>query len=377
MRGSWLPRRCRRGQAPNRSRNAAGSAGPRCCAARAGAASRARKAPIAGAQVIQVSNNPYRLSSLSGFGSRPSLNAGALGVATVTINRPIDVNRLVALEAAGRPERYEGWRRWTTDELEVRRAGPIGRCNRRRSGHMGASAPLHDSAGRTSDPHRSRATRSLAGLLLGTGRSLHARRPRARRAWSAERYRGHHPDGRGRVKTPANPDDPNEDTEPSRGSNRMGHRLVEEAHALDQAVYNAVANTPTPTLDVPFTWISNAANYGQLWVVIAAGIAVAGGPRGRRAAIRALSVLSATSVTANVAVKQIIPRRRPKRLTGTPTREARMPTSSSFPSGHTASAFGFAARSPPTFPCWRLLSSDWRHSSATAGSTPACTTPPM
>ncbi len=130
----------------------------------------------------------------------------------------------------------------------------------------------------------------------------------------------------------------------------MGRRLIEEVRALDQAVYNAVANTPTPTLDVPFTWISNAANYGQLWVVIAAGIALAGGPRGRRAAIRALSVLSVTSVTANVAVKQMIPRRRPRRLTGTPTREARMPTSSSFPSGHTASAFGFATAVAADFP---------------------------
>jgi hypothetical protein len=198
---------------------------------------------------------------------------------------------------------------------------------------MGASAPLYDSAGGASDPHRSQATRSLAGLLRGTGSRLHAHRSRARLAWSAERHRGHNPDGRGRVKTPADPDDSNEDAEPSRGSDRMGRRLIEEARALDQAVYNAVANTPTPTLDVPFAWISNAANYGQLWVVIAAGIAVAGGPRGRRAAIRSLSVLSVTSVTANLAVKQMIPRRRPKRSTGTPTREARMPASSSFPSG--------------------------------------------
>ncbi len=81
--------------------------------------------PITGAQVIQVSNNPYRLSSLSGFGSRPSLNTGDLGVATLTINRPIDVNRLVALEAAGHPERYVGWRQWTTRELEVRGPAPL------------------------------------------------------------------------------------------------------------------------------------------------------------------------------------------------------------------------------------------------------------
>lgn len=85
------------------------------------------------------------------------------------------------------------------------------------------------------------------------------------------------------MKNPANPDDPAEETEPSRGSDWMGRRLVDEVHALDQAVYNAVAKTPTPRLDVPITWISNAANYGRLWIIIAAAIAVAGG-RGRRAA---------------------------------------------------------------------------------------------
>jgi hypothetical protein len=80
------------------------------------------------------------------------------------------------------------------------------------------------------------------------------------------------------VKNPANPDDPAEETEPSRGSDWMGRRLVDEVHALDQAVYNAVAKTLTPRLDVPITWISNAANYGRLWIIIAAAIAVAGGP---------------------------------------------------------------------------------------------------
>jgi diacylglycerol kinase family enzyme len=76
--------------------------------------------PVVGAQVIQVSNNPYTLSSLTGFGSRPRLNAGALGVATLSLSRTSDVNRLVAMEAAGHPERYEGWRQWTARDLEVR-----------------------------------------------------------------------------------------------------------------------------------------------------------------------------------------------------------------------------------------------------------------
>ncbi|MGA2836973.1 MAG: diacylglycerol kinase family protein [Acidimicrobiales bacterium] len=75
--------------------------------------------PITGAQVIQISNNPYRLNSLTGLGSRPSLDTGMLGVATLTVNRPADVSRLVALEAAGHPERYGGWCQWSARHLEV------------------------------------------------------------------------------------------------------------------------------------------------------------------------------------------------------------------------------------------------------------------
>ncbi|MGO8723588.1 MAG: diacylglycerol/lipid kinase family protein [Acidimicrobiales bacterium] len=75
---------------------------------------------ITNAQVVQISNNPYVLSSVNGFGSRSRLDGGVLGVATLTVNGPSDVNRLVALEAAGHPERYQGWRDWTTTNLEVR-----------------------------------------------------------------------------------------------------------------------------------------------------------------------------------------------------------------------------------------------------------------
>jgi hypothetical protein len=44
---------------------------------------------------------------------------GALGVETLSIGRAADVNRLVVLEAAGHPERFEGWRQWTAPTLEV------------------------------------------------------------------------------------------------------------------------------------------------------------------------------------------------------------------------------------------------------------------
>lgn len=76
--------------------------------------------PVTDPQVILVSNNPYRLSSLGGFASRPALDTGKLGVATLSIKRPTDVNLLVALELAGHPERFEGWRQWSTATLEVR-----------------------------------------------------------------------------------------------------------------------------------------------------------------------------------------------------------------------------------------------------------------
>jgi diacylglycerol kinase family enzyme len=76
--------------------------------------------PIKDAQVVLVSNNLYRLSSLSGFGSRPTLDGGELGVATLTIEHATDVNGLVALEIAGHLERYPGWRQWSAAELEVR-----------------------------------------------------------------------------------------------------------------------------------------------------------------------------------------------------------------------------------------------------------------
>lgn len=77
------------------------------------------EAVISDAQLIEVSNNKYALSSVMGFGSRAHLDAGVLGVVALTINRTADVNRLVALEAAGHPERYRGWREWTARELEI------------------------------------------------------------------------------------------------------------------------------------------------------------------------------------------------------------------------------------------------------------------
>jgi undecaprenyl-diphosphatase len=120
---------------------------------------------------------------------------------------------------------------------------------------------------------------------------------------------------------------------------------LRELGAVDLAVYSAVAATPTPSLDEPLRRLSNAANNSGLWLATAAGLAVAGGKAGRRAAVRGTVAIGVTSALVNLAVKSAWSRERPDRAgAGVPVwRNVRMPTSTSFPSGHAASGFAFAA----------------------------------
>jgi membrane-associated phospholipid phosphatase len=129
------------------------------------------------------------------------------------------------------------------------------------------------------------------------------------------------------------------------GDARLSVRLLKEAEQLDAAVYAAIATTPTPELDEPMRRLSNAANYSAVWMGTAAILAAFGGRRGRRAALRGLVAIGATSAVVNQAVKPLYARTRPDRLgVGVPEqRHVRMPASTSFPSGHSASGFAFAA----------------------------------
>jgi membrane-associated phospholipid phosphatase len=78
---------------------------------------------------------------------------------------------------------------------------------------------------------------------------------------------------------------------------------------------------------------------------IAAGLAVAGGGAGRRAAVRGILAIGVTSALVNLVVKSTWSRQRPDRASaGVPRqRKVRMPASTSFPSGHAASGFAFAS----------------------------------
>jgi membrane-associated phospholipid phosphatase len=132
---------------------------------------------------------------------------------------------------------------------------------------------------------------------------------------------------------------------PAGGASRDRARaILHELAAIDQAVYDAVASTPTPTLDVPLRRLSNAANRSVLWLAIAGGLALVGGRRGRRAAAAGVASIGVSSLLANALLKSIRERVRPDRDTAgvIAERHVHMPGSSSFPSGHSASAFAFA-----------------------------------
>ena len=115
-------------------------------------------------------------------------------------------------------------------------------------------------------------------------------------------------------------------------------------HRLDADVYAAVAATHTPALDAPLAAVSRAADLSKIWLAGAAGLALAGGPRGRRAAVSGLAAIGVTSTIVNVVLKPLGRRRRPDRVAHDvlEARHVPMPESTSFPSGHSASAFAFA-----------------------------------
>jgi diacylglycerol kinase family enzyme len=77
------------------------------------------------AHVIHVSNNPYALHTFVGAGSRPRLDGGVLGIATLRIDRPADVPTLVALVKAGRVQSFAGFREWTATSFRVDADEPV------------------------------------------------------------------------------------------------------------------------------------------------------------------------------------------------------------------------------------------------------------
>jgi membrane-associated phospholipid phosphatase len=135
-----------------------------------------------------------------------------------------------------------------------------------------------------------------------------------------------------------------DELDPTRSAEAAPLRWLRDAERIDWAVYSAIANTTTPTLDHGMAMLSRAADHSKLSLA-AAGLLVLGGRGpGRRAAGFGLLSVGLTSAAVNLAVKPLSRRRRPDRAGARVAlaRHVEMPLSTSFPSGHSAAAFAFA-----------------------------------
>ena len=103
-----------------------------------------------------------------------------------------------------------------------------------------------------------------------------------------------------------------------------------------------VASTDSPVLDHVLPRVSEAANHSVLWIALALGMAATGNTQARRAALRGLASVAVASTAANVVAKGLSGRARPGSDIPVPRRLVHVPKTTSFPSGHSASAAAFA-----------------------------------
>lgn len=123
---------------------------------------------------------------------------------------------------------------------------------------------------------------------------------------------------------------------------RGSRRRLADVNEQDCRITTAIGKFPYSAADPALNALSRSANHSRLWFSVAVGLA-AGTRHGRRGALRGVLAIGGASLLANGVLKPLIPRRRPaaELLPGFRSLAA-PPTSSSFPSGHSASAAAFA-----------------------------------
>ncbi|MFF5856818.1 bifunctional phosphatase PAP2/diacylglycerol kinase family protein [Streptomyces sp. NPDC012751] len=123
--------------------------------------------------------------------------------------------------------------------------------------------------------------------------------------------------------------------------------------ALDGRLFETAATRRWPGAERVLPRLSRGANHGVLWFATAAAMAASRTPRARRAAVRGLASLGLASLTINTLGKRSVRRARPV-LDPVPLvrRLKRQPITTSFPSGHAASAAAFATGVALESPAW-------------------------
>ncbi|WP_200262450.1 phosphatase PAP2 family protein [Streptomyces sp. HSG2] len=131
------------------------------------------------------------------------------------------------------------------------------------------------------------------------------------------------------------------------------HRVKGAFLNLDRRLFEAVAAHHWPGGDRVLPRLSRAADHGLLWCATAAALGLTRAPGARRAALRGVASLGLASLTINTLGKRTVRRPRPL-LDPVPhvRRLPRQPTTTSFPSGHAASAAAFAAGVSMESPRW-------------------------
>ncbi|MGW0970376.1 phosphatase PAP2 family protein [Streptomyces sp. NPDC002516] len=131
------------------------------------------------------------------------------------------------------------------------------------------------------------------------------------------------------------------------------HALRDRLLALDCRLFEAVAARHWPGGDPVLPRLSRSANHGVLWFATAAAVAASRTPRARRAAARGVASLALASATINTIGKRSVRRSRPGLDPVPAVRQLkRQPITTSFPSGHAASAAAFAAGVALESPGW-------------------------
>ncbi|MGH3834739.1 MAG: bifunctional phosphatase PAP2/diacylglycerol kinase family protein [Pseudonocardiaceae bacterium] len=120
-------------------------------------------------------------------------------------------------------------------------------------------------------------------------------------------------------------------------------RVAREINRVDHELVRRSAAVPPAAADDGLKALTRAANHSLLWFAVAAALASRKGVT-RRAALRGLAAIGGASFTVNAVAKPLLPRRRPAWEdvpVGRRLNPNERPSSSSFPSGHAASAAAF------------------------------------
>ncbi|PXY36865.1 glycerophosphatase [Prauserella flavalba] len=116
---------------------------------------------------------------------------------------------------------------------------------------------------------------------------------------------------------------------------------LRQVSATDRRLMARSAALPRTPADGLLTSLSRSANKGRLWWAVALVLTARKGAT-RRGALRGVAAIAGASASANLIGKPLFPRRRPAaEAVPEHRRLEKRPTSSSFPSGHAASATAF------------------------------------